>query len=235
MELYSNDAKINMFTLTIMEETNENIATDESELRNETESIYVGLERLDELAKDEPLLEGFAEHGTEIGKERARARLAAIKAEREALFEKYGLTKELEEYSKNHRGIIPDDSKTISRLLIKRAADQLPRVQEGYTRMFRGEGPHPGSTEDWTIGRWFSHDLDITSSYPIGPRGTSRLIYVDIPVNSLGQYHVNDMPEFKGASKIKEYLLPKERVDQSKEFIRFLTTDTSGDPWATVR
>ncbi len=125
------------------------------------------------------------------------------------------------------------DAKTISKLLIERAADELPPVKEGYIRMFRGEGPHPGTTDDPTIGRWFAHNLQIASCFPLGKLGDSRLSYVDIPETSLAEYHVDNMPEFSGASKGGEYLLPPELVIQAREFIRFLKADTSGDPWST--
>ncbi len=218
----------------------------EDELKNQPKNTYVGLERLDEIANKEPLWESFVEHITGQNKEEFLARLAEIKVERKELYDKYGINNELwEKYGDTKKlrergynidvGNIKDikDAKTISKLLIERAADELPPVKEGYIRMFRGEGPHPGTTDDPTIGRWFAHNLQIASCFPLGKLGDSRLSYVDIPETSLAEYHVDNMPEFSGASKGGEYLLPPELVIQAREFIRFLKADTSGDPWST--
>lgn len=195
-----------------------------NELRDQTGHIYVGLERFDEITEDEPLLEGAVDHMTGPNRERILARLAAKQEERRKLCEKYGVD----------IGNIKD-AKSISRLLIKRAVDELPSVREGYVRMFRGEGPHPGKSDDPNIGRWFSHNLGIASSFPIGKLETSRFSYVDIPETSLAKFHVQDMPEYAGASKGSEYLLPGEIVSQAKEFIRFLKADSTSDPWPTSR
>lgn len=230
-----------------MEATTDNITTaKENELTNQTKHVYVGLERLDEFAENETLWEDFMNHVSGSRKEELQARLAAIKAEREELYRKYGINNELwEKYGgtkelREHEydidiGKIEDirDAKTISKLLIKRAADELPSIKEGCIRMFRGEGPHPGTTEDLTIGRWFSHALNIISSYPQGKLQTCRFIFVDIPETSLSEYHVDDMPKFFGASRGGEYLLPPKLVAQAKEFIRFLKADTVGNPWPT--
>lgn len=201
--------------------------TEGETIENPKGRIYAGIERLDEITRDEPLMEGAAESGNEI----AQAKLNSMRAERKAILARYGINEELCKQEGIPSLEYLNNAKSVSRLLIRLATKELPPVQEGNIRMFRGEGPHPGETEDYTIGRWFAHDLNISSSYPIGPLGDSRIMYVDIPRTSLAEYHVNDMPEFRGASKVSEYLLPTEVVTQAKEFIRFLRADTVGDPW----
>lgn len=215
------------------------VTAQEEITQDSAKHTFVGLERLDGILKDEQFLEGALEMVPADRKEKISIRLANLREEREKLYERYGVRELIETDSKEQlkkygQALEVKNAKGISKLLINHLANQLPPVREGSIRMYRGEGPHPGTTEDPQIGRWFGHDLVIASSYPAQPLGTSHIVYVDIPKTSLAQYHVNDMANFKGASKAGEYLLPLEVVKQAREFIRFLKADEEGDPWRTI-
>lgn len=202
--------------------------------------VYVGLEQIDELKKDVPLLEGALKHSQGERRDSLARKLASIDAKRREILDRYGLQPlidaDLEDQKRaypNYKHHLPiSDAKGIAKLLIKQATQKLPPLtKEGYIRMYRGEGPHPGTTdEDWK-GTWFAYDLNQSASYPIGKLGDSHVIFVDIPKTSLREYHADNKPELFGASKGGEYLLPRETVAKAKEFIRFLKADTKGDPW----
>lgn len=202
--------------------------------------VYVGLEQIDELKKDVPLLQDFLKHSQGERRDSLARKLALIDAKRREILDRYDLQPlidaDLEDQRRgypNYKYHLPiSDAKGIVKLLIKQAAKKLPPLtKEGYIRMYRGEGPHPGTTDDNWKGTWFAHDLNQSASYPLGKLDNSRVIFVDIPEASLREYHADNKPELFGASKGGEYLLPRETVAKAKEFIRFLTVNTKGDPW----
>lgn len=201
-------------------------------------AVYVGLEQIDKLDENVPLFEGYVEHSVGERRDFIIQKLAELEAERKEIIDRYNIQPlidaDLDERKKTapnyeyHRPV--SHAKGIARLLIINAARNLPPItKDGFIRMYRGEGPHDGKTDDDWSGTWFSHDLNKACAYPLGAQATSRMIFVDIPEKLLGAYHAEDrMP---GSSKGGEYLLPRESVGKAKEFIRFLTVDTKDDPW----
>jgi hypothetical protein len=201
--------------------------------------VYVGLEKLDELIDPERTLKGGFAISEGDRKQEFQEMLNEIEEKRQAIFKKCDAV-ELVKQENERLGVNPytgephklDDAKSLSYLLIEKAASELPKVKDGYVRMYRGEGPHPGRTDDDNTGKWFSPDLNISKTAPFGPLKTSRMIFIDIPQESLKHYSVEKMRQFTGASKGGEYLLSRWQVSQAKEFIRFLEEGTQGDPWA---
>lgn len=201
-----------------------------SDVENKNISEHVGLERLDKIREDLSLLEGavdFAEGERKIG---LQVRVSQLRDAQREICEKSELNWE----DVKDMGLI--DEVSISKLLTEIAAQNLPPVKEGDHRMFRGEGPYTREVSDDSLsGRWFSPDLGGTFfNRRIADIPARRMLWVDVARDSLGQYHVDDMEEFKGASKKDEYLLPRDVASQSKELIRFRKIDTTGDPWPKV-
>lgn len=209
---------------------------------------YVGLEQLDQLAKDERFIESALEFRK--GDKYLEEKFADIKAKREKILEDNSTPderiedlinadteKRKSQSTDSHYPIYPADTAIgVARVIMYDRASKLPPTPEGYVRMYRGEGAPIASVEpdDPFAGKWFAMDLGITTGYPARPElGNRRLIFVDVPEKDLRSYHVDEKEEFRGASKAGEYHLSKEVIDRSQEFVRFVTADTQGDPWAS--
>lgn len=215
--------------------------------------VYRGLEKLSMVAKDEELYENFLNYFTETAKEDVHSRLGKIedmqsrlneiKSRKKALLDECGIDDEIRIKIYERTGIKIEDireSSFLRRLLVEQLARELPSVPKDYQRLFRGEGPVLlDDVASWTAGKWFHVMIDYASAFPGAWDSTtvnsvnSRYLYVDIPQSDLKKYHVMEMKDFHGASKAGEFLIPDEIKSQAKEFVRFITADTIGDPWAS--
>lgn len=209
-------------------------------LASEPPHTIIGMEQFDKLEEEGGggLFEGalgFAR--TEEDRQFYQSKIDAVKEARRALCKKYGIDIDVAEKFRT--------AKPLSRIVIDRFADQLPPVEPGMVRMYRGEGPHQGKTDEQTAlevgipysddgGNWFAHELDVASSYPLGELETSRMVYVDIPANSMQKYCVDNLSKYFGKGAAHEFILPNRIVAQTKEFVRFLRADTTDNPWPKI-